>query len=57
LLKQTILLGGGTTDIYWTNAWLAYVAAPTDMTAYNTVDARLRSLLKYLMDLPEYQLL
>jgi len=56
LLKQTILLGGGTTDVYWTNAWLAYVAAPTDMTAYNTVDARLRSLFKYLMDLPEYHL-
>jgi hypothetical protein len=56
LLKQTILLGGGSTDLYWTNAWLAYEAAPTDMSAYATVDARLRSLYKYLMDLPEYHL-
>ena len=56
LLKQTILLGGGTTDYYWTNAWLNYLAAPTDMTAYGTIDARLRSLYKYLMDLPEYHL-
>jgi uncharacterized protein (DUF1800 family) len=56
LLKQTILLGGGTTDIYWTNAWIAYQAAPTDMAAFATIDSRLRALFKYLMDLPEYQL-
>jgi len=56
LLKQTILLGGGTTDYYWTNAWLNYLAAPTDMTAYSTIETRLRSLYKYLMDLPEYHL-
>lgn len=56
LLKQSILLGGGTTDYYWTGAWLAYEAAPTNMTAYGTIDTRLRSLFKYLMDLPEYHL-
>jgi uncharacterized protein (DUF1800 family) len=56
LLKQTILLGGGTTDMYWTTAWLNYLGSPTDMNAYATVDSRLRSLFKYLMDLPEYQL-
>src|SRR6201996_1717201 len=54
LIKQSILLGGGTTDIYWTNAWLAYLAAPTDMSAFTIVDTRLRSLYKYIMDLPEY---
>ncbi|MBS1662590.1 MAG: DUF1800 domain-containing protein [Bacteroidetes bacterium] len=56
LLKQSILLGGGTTDLYWTNAWLSYLAAPTDMTAFGTVDQRLRELYKYIMDLPEYHL-
>jgi hypothetical protein len=56
LLKQSILLGGGTTDMYWTNAWLNYLAAPSDMAAYAAVDSRLRSLFKYLMDLPEYHL-
>jgi uncharacterized protein (DUF1800 family) len=56
LLKQTILLGGGTTDLYWTNAWLGYEANPSDMAVYATVDARLRTLYKYLMDLPEYHL-
>jgi uncharacterized protein (DUF1800 family) len=56
VLKQTILLGGGSNDNYWTNAWMSYIAAPTDMSAYATIDARLRSLFKYLMDLPEYHL-
>jgi hypothetical protein len=55
-IKQTILLGGGANDIYWTNAWLNYEAAPTDMSAFNIVDTRLRALYKYLMDLPEYHL-
>jgi uncharacterized protein (DUF1800 family) len=56
LIKQTILLGGLTTDQYWTNAWLNYLAAPTDMTAFTIVDTRLRALYKYIMDLPEYHL-
>ncbi|MDP4150968.1 MAG: DUF1800 domain-containing protein [Bacteroidota bacterium] len=56
LLKQSILLGGLTTDFYWTNAWQAYIANPSDMNAFTTVDTRLRSLYKYIMDLPEYHL-
>jgi uncharacterized protein (DUF1800 family) len=56
LLKQSILLGNLTTDLYWTNAWVAYTANPTDMDAFTTVDTRLRSLYKYIMDLPEYHL-
>jgi uncharacterized protein (DUF1800 family) len=56
LLKQSILLGGLTTDLYWTNAWLVYLGDPTDMTAFTTVDSRLRALYKYLMNLPEYHL-
>ncbi|GGA85558.1 DUF1800 domain-containing protein [Puia dinghuensis] len=56
LIKQSILLGGLTNDLYWTNAWLNYVATPTDMSAFTTVDTKLRALYKYIMDLPEYHL-
>jgi len=56
LLKQSILLGNLTNDLYWTNAWMAYVANPNDMGAYTTVNTKLRALYKYLMNLPEYHL-
>ncbi|HTR29448.1 MAG TPA: DUF1800 family protein [Puia sp.] len=56
LIKQTILLGGLTTDQYWTTAWQNYVASPSDMGAFTIVDTRLRALYKYIMDLPEYHL-
>lgn len=55
-LKQTILLGGLTTDYYWTSAWNAYLANPTDPIAMGTVFSRLQTLYKYLMNLPEYHL-
>ena len=55
-LKTTILLGGLTTDSYWTSAWNAYLANPTDMVARGTVYDRLQTLYKYLMNLPEYHL-
>jgi uncharacterized protein (DUF1800 family) len=55
-LKQTILLGGLTTDSYWTSAWLAYTSNPTDPVAKGTVFNRLQTLYKYLMNLPEYHL-
>jgi hypothetical protein len=53
---KSILLNGQSNDVYWTNAWTDYVNAPTNMTYYNTVLTRLRSMFKYLMDLSEYQL-
>jgi len=56
LLKQSILLGNLTNDIYWTNAWLAYTSDPTDMNAFTAVNSKLRALYKYLMNLPEYHL-
>jgi len=56
LLKQSILLGNLTNDIYWTNAWLAYTSDPTDMNAYTAVNNKLKALYKYLMNLPEYHL-
>jgi hypothetical protein len=56
LLKQSILLGNLSNDIYWTNAWLAYTSDPADMNAYTAVNSKLRALYKYLMNLPEYHL-
>ncbi len=56
LIKRTILLSNQTQDHYWTNAWQAYTANPSDMTAFNTVNNRLQALYKYLMNLPEYHL-
>src|SRR5450432_3457356 len=55
-LKQTILLGNLTNDSYWTSAWNAYIANPTDTVAKGTVFNRLQTLYKYLMNLPEYHL-
>ena len=55
-LKQTILLSNQTNDYYWTSAWNAYIASPTDMVAKGTVFNRLQTLYKYLMNLPEYHL-
>ena len=55
-LKQSILLSGQTQDYYWTNAWNAYVADPTNMTTAAIIANRLKSLYQYLMNLSEYQL-
>ncbi|GAC1444578.1 MAG: DUF1800 domain-containing protein [Sediminibacterium sp.] len=55
-LKRDILLGGQTNDFYWTDAWNQFIATPGNASNTNTVKNRLRDLLKYLMDLAEYQL-
>jgi hypothetical protein len=55
-LKTDILLGGQTSDYYWTGAWNTYISNPDDMANTTTVENRLRDLLKYFMDLSEYQL-
>ena len=55
-IKENILLGGLTTDYYWTDAWNAYVTNPSDMVARGTVFTRLQAFYKYLMNLPEYHL-
>lgn len=55
-IKKNILLSGQDQDYYWTNAWNAYVANPTDTMAFQTVNTRLRDLLKYFMNLAEYHL-
>ena len=55
-LKTTILLGGQASDHYWTDAWLAYKAAPTNAAALNIVTTRLQAFYKFLIQNPEYQL-
>jgi len=54
-LKKQILLSGQLSDHYWTDAWNAYQASPTTIN-FNIVNVRLKALLKYIMNLPEYQL-
>ncbi len=55
-IKEQILLSNQTQDYYWTNAWNAYIASPSDQATYNIVNGRLKSLYQYLMNLSEYQL-
>jgi uncharacterized protein (DUF1800 family) len=56
LMMRTILLTNQTNNAYWTQAWQAYIADPSDMSAYSTVFNRLQAFYKYVMDLPEYHL-
>ena len=56
MIKQQILLSNQTSDYYWTNAWNAYLATPTDPTVLNVINTRLKGLYQYLMDMAEYQL-
>ncbi|MBX2932934.1 MAG: DUF1800 domain-containing protein [Ferruginibacter sp.] len=55
-IKRSILLSGQMQDYYWTGAWNAYVANPADPSAKATILSRLKSLYKYIMNLPEYHL-
>jgi uncharacterized protein (DUF1800 family) len=55
-LKTDILLSGQANDAYWTAAWQQFIASPSDTANTTTVKNRVRDLLKYLMDLAEYQL-
>ncbi|MCW3087308.1 MAG: hypothetical protein JWQ78_694 [Sediminibacterium sp.] len=55
-LKTDILLGGQSSDYYWTDAWNLYLTTPGNVSNTTTVRTRLRDLIKYLMDLSEYQL-
>jgi uncharacterized protein (DUF1800 family) len=55
-LKTDILLGGQSSDYYWTDAWNLYISTPGNASNTATVKNRMRDLLKYFMDLSEYQL-
>src|SRR5258706_1741657 len=53
---KNILLNGQITDNYWSDAWNDYISAPTNMTYYNIVLTRLRSMFKNIMEPSEFQL-
>lgn len=54
---KSILLSNQAQDYYWTNAWLDYKTDPTNITKKNIVTTRLLSMLKYIMNLSEFQLI
>ena len=54
---KSILLSNQSSDHYWTDAWLAYLLSPTDKTKMSIVSTRLQSMLKYIMNLAEFQLI
>lgn len=56
-LKKTSLLGNQTEDYYWTDAWNAHLAAPTNTAALNTVTIRLKNMYTTLIKSAEYQLI
>lgn len=54
-VKTQILLSGQASDYYWMDAWNLYITNPSTIN-YNIVHTRLKTLLKYIMNLPDYQL-
>lgn len=56
-IKKDILLGGQVTDGYWTDIWNTYINTPSNTANTTLVRNRLRDLLKYCMDLSEFQLI
>ena len=55
-LKKDILLTGQSDDYYWSNAWDTYIASPANVSNTKYVTNALTSLLRYMLELPEYQL-
>ncbi|NUM32846.1 MAG: DUF1800 domain-containing protein [Bacteroidetes bacterium] len=53
---KSALLSGQSSDYYWTDAWNAYKANPNDTTNKTYCTNVLRAALKYIFELPEYQL-
>jgi hypothetical protein len=57
-IKTDILLTGQVTDSYWTDAWLLYISAPSNLNNFTVVNNRLKTLGMYFMSkLEEFQLM
>ena len=56
-MKTGILLQGLNTDHYWTDAWNKLQETPKDAANTKIVTNKLKNLLKYMMSLPQYQLM
>jgi hypothetical protein len=50
------LLAGQAQDYYWTDAWELFIGTPSNMANTKHVSTAVTNLIKYLVDLPEYQL-
>ncbi len=55
-IKKDILLGGQTSDYYWSDIWNTFITTPTNTGNATLVRNRLRDLYKYFLGLAEYQL-
>lgn len=57
VLKKAGLLNNQTSDSYWTDAWNAHLALPTDAGRLKTVTDRLKAMFTTLLKLAEFQLM
>lgn len=55
-LKRDILLSGQTDDLYWATAWDLYITTPSNTANTKYVTTAITNLIKYMVDLPEFQL-
>lgn len=55
-IKKDILLSGQEDDKYWMSAWNTFINNPNDTFNNNYVNTTLVNLLRYIINLPEYQL-
>ena len=55
-IKKDILLAGQSQDYYWSNVWLEFINNPSNTANATIAKNRTRDLIKYFMNLPEYQL-
>lgn len=53
-LKETLI--PGLPDYEWTSEWNSYQADPTNQTKLNAVKSKLQALVRFMMDMAEYQL-
>ncbi len=56
-IKNGSLLTGVSLDSYWTSAWNDFQADKTNTIKKNTVNIRIQLLLKFIFELPEFQLM
>jgi hypothetical protein len=58
--QKTFLKGvllPGLPDYEWQAEWGAYIADPTNTTKLNAVKGKLKALLAFMMEMPEFQLM
>jgi hypothetical protein len=55
-IKMSTLLNNLTNDVYWTQAWNLFNLDRTNVANKAVVKSRLQNMIKYMLDLAEYQL-